>query len=145
MTIARQRQEIRAMPDLIASYSNQTLSNQTLASGTRSNGYSVTGTLNGRSVHTAPPPPSEVRKNSPSGYYSRRPNNKLARRNAIKTAMKAERRDAVTSRRAYLEPFKYLDGLLDPVFNRIHETAVDLGIIPPAEIPPIAPRRHITR
>jgi hypothetical protein len=131
MTIARQRQEIRAMPDLSASYHNQTL-----ASVTRSNGYSATGTLGDRRVHTTPPPPSKVRKYSPSGYYSRRPNKDLARRNAIKTAKKTERRDAATSRRDHIEPFTCP---LDPVFNRIHDIAVAHGIIPPAEIPPIAP------
>ncbi len=119
------------MPDLIASYSNQTL-----ASITPKNSYSVTGTLGGRPVHTSPLPPSEVRKNSPSSYYSRRPNNKLARRNAINTAEKAERRDAVTSRRNHIEPFTCL---FDPVFNRIHDTAVAHGLIPPAEIPPATP------
>src|SRR5262245_36559819 len=83
MTISRRRQEIHAMPDFFASYNNQTL-----ASGTPRNDFSVTGTLGANRVFTAPLPPPEVRKNSPSGYYSRRPNKNLARREAIKTAKK---------------------------------------------------------
>jgi hypothetical protein len=126
------------MTSLIATYNNQTL-----GSVTPSNDQFVTRTLGDHRVHTAPPPGPKGTQSSRFGH--KRPNADAARRGAYKTLKEAgtlppkpakpARRSAFTALRDYLEPFTCLDGVLDPVFNRIHGMAVAHGVVPPAEIP----------
>ncbi len=127
------------MTSLITTYNNQTL-----GSVIPSNDQFVTRTLGDHRVHTAPPPEPKGTQSSRFGHY-KRPNADAAKRGA-KEALKAAgtlppkpakpaRRSAFTALRDYLEPFTCLDGVLDPVFNRIHGMAVAHGVVPPAEIP----------
>jgi hypothetical protein len=134
---------MRAMTSLIATYNNQTL-----GSVTPSNDQFVTRTLGDYRVHTAPPPGPKGTQSSRFGHYKRRNANAAKRgaKRALEEAgtlppkpAKPELRSAFTALRDYLEPFTCLDGVLDPVFNRIHEAAVAHGIVPPAEIPPATP------
>ena len=128
------------MTSLIATYNNQTL-----GSVTPSNDQFVTRTLGDHRVHTAPPPGPKGRQSWRSGHHKRRPNANAARRAAKIELKKAGKlppkpakpagRSAFTALRYYLEPFTCLDGVLDPVFNRIHGMAVAHGVVPPAEIP----------
>jgi len=131
---ATTEQEIRAMPDLTAIYNNRTL-----ASNSPSNNYSVAGTLGGHPVQSAPAPQSKAGPYRTFGRY-RRKTTDVARRGALRAVAQKKMKDdngaTVTAKRDHLEPFTCL---LDPVFNRIHETAAALGVIPPAEIPPVAP------
>jgi hypothetical protein len=88
--------------------------------------------------HTEPAPPPIGTRHSTFGR-SRRANADYAKRRA-KGAIKPPptkpvSREASTALRDYLEPFTCLSGMLDPVFNRIHDTAVAHGVVPPAEIP----------
>ncbi len=94
----------------------------------------MTRTLGDHRVHTAPPPEPKGTQSSRFGHY-KRPNADAAKRGA-KEALKAagtlrpSRRSrhvgrAFTALRDYLEPFTCLDGVLDPVFNRIHGMAVE--------------------
>ena len=130
------------MTSLIATYNNQTL-----GSVTPSNDQFVTRTLGDHRVHTAPPPRPKGTRSSRSHYKrpNKRPNANAARQGAKRALKKAGKlppkpakpagRSAFTALRYYLEPFTCLDGVLDPVFNRIHGMAVAHGVVPPAEIP----------
>jgi hypothetical protein len=79
MTIARRRQEIRAMTNMTATY-NVTAPAQPILN------QQTTGVLGPHSVKAAPVSPRTGTSPVSFGYYSRRPNNEFARRNAIRTA-----------------------------------------------------------
>ncbi len=97
-----------------------------------------TGTLGPYSVKTVPVPPRTGAPSVSVGYYSRRPNNKLAQRKAIETVKKTGNFPAIdpddiakpqTSQGAQLQP-----AILDPYGwgNWLYDKAAEFGVIQPS-------------